>query len=130
VRRGHLVDTDRHPGLVRHQVLELGYADSAHGDDDTSVAFNVQPRATGQLLSGSSRERDASGPEVNPPVLARMLERAFRYLPALRALQATRACPGLRPCTGDARPYVGARPGRARCSVAPGLEGPGVRTAL
>lgn len=130
VRRGHLVVTDRHPGLVRHQVLELGYADSAHGDDDTSVAFNVQPRATGQLLIGSSRERDASGPEVNPPVLARMLERAFRYLPALRALQATRVWTGLRPCTGDGRPYVGAVPGRAGCWVATGHEGLGVTTAL
>src|SRR5690606_5427946 len=129
-RRGHLVITDRYPGLVRHQVLELGYADSAHGDAEVSVAFNVQPRPTGQLLLGSSRERSASGPEVHPPVLARMLERAFRYLPALRALQATRVWTGLRPCTRDGRPYIGAVPGRGGCWVATGHEGLGVPTAL
>ncbi len=129
-RRGHLVITDRHPGLLRHQVLELGYADSAHGDAEVSVAFNVQPRPTGQLLIGSSRERGRSGPELHPPVLARMLERAFRYLPALRGLQAIRAWTGLRPCTADGRPYIGAVPGRRGCWVATGHEGLGVTTAL
>jgi len=130
LRRGHLVVTDRHPALVRHQVLELGYADSAHGDAEVSVAFNLQPRPTGQLVIGSSRERSASGPEVHPPVLARMLERAFRYLPALRALQATRVWTGQRPCTRDGRPYIGAVPGRVGCWVATGHEGLGVTAAL
>ncbi len=129
-RRGHLVITDRYPGMVRHQVLELGYADSAHGDAEVSVAFNLQPRPTGQLLIGSSRERSASGREIHPPVLARMLARAFRYLPALRALQATRVWTGLRPCTRDGRPYIGAVPGRGGCWVATGHEGLGVTTAL
>ncbi|MEZ0472172.1 NAD(P)/FAD-dependent oxidoreductase [Luteimonas salinilitoris] len=129
VRRGHLVITDRHPGLLRHQVLELGYADSAHGDAEVSVAFNVQPRPTGQLLIGSSRERREAGPEVHPSVLRRMLERAFRYLPVLRGLQAIRAWTGLRPCTADGRPYIGAVPGRADCWVATGHEGLGVTAA-
>jgi glycine/D-amino acid oxidase-like deaminating enzyme len=30
-RKGHLVITDRHPGFCRHQLVELGYLDSAHG---------------------------------------------------------------------------------------------------
>ncbi|HTX75636.1 MAG TPA: FAD-dependent oxidoreductase, partial [Terracidiphilus sp.] len=29
-RRGHLVITDRYPGFVRHQLVELGYLKSAH----------------------------------------------------------------------------------------------------
>src|SRR5579859_1094424 len=29
-RKGHLIITDRYPNLIRHQLLELGYADSAH----------------------------------------------------------------------------------------------------
>src|SRR5579863_7607818 len=53
-RKGHLAITDRYPGAVRHQVLELGYLRSAHSTESSSVAFNVQPRKTGQLLIGSS----------------------------------------------------------------------------
>src|SRR5262249_12697632 len=30
-RKGHLVITDRYPGFVRHQLVELGYLKSAHG---------------------------------------------------------------------------------------------------
>lgn len=129
-RRGHLVVTDRHPGVVGRQVLELGYAESAHGSDEVSVAFNVQPRPTGQLLVGSSRELDETGAEVDPAILRRMLERAFRYLPALRGLQAIRAWTGLRPCSFDGRPYIGAVPGRDRVWVAAGHEGLGVANAL
>jgi len=42
-------------GFVRHQLVELGYLKSAHSVTADSVAFNVQPRSTGQLLIGSSR---------------------------------------------------------------------------
>lgn len=128
-RRGHLVVTDRYLGRVRHQVLEMGYADSAHGDDQVSVAFNIQPRPTGQLLIGSSREQ-ASGQAVNPPVLRRMLERTFRFMPGLRDLQAIRVWTGLRPCTPDGRPYIGAVPGHDGLWVAAGHEGLGVSMAL
>ena len=128
-RRGHLVITDRYPGVLRHQVLELGYADSAHGDAATSVAFNVQPRPTGQLLVGSSRERDVDRREIDPAILRRMLQRAFRFLPALRQLQAIRVWTGLRPCTPDGRPYIGAVPGRKDVWVAAGHEGLGVTNA-
>ena len=31
-RKGHLVITDRYPGFVRHQLVELGYLKSAHSD--------------------------------------------------------------------------------------------------
>src|SRR4029453_15876616 len=55
-RKGHLVITDRYPGFVRHQLVELGYLKSAHSLTADSVAFNVQPRRTGQLLIGSSRQ--------------------------------------------------------------------------
>jgi glycine/D-amino acid oxidase-like deaminating enzyme len=128
-RRGHLVVTDRHPGRVRHQVLEMGYADSAHGHDQVSVAFNVQPRPTGQLLIGSSREQDASQ-EVNPPVLRRMLERSFRFMPGLRNVQAIRVWTGSRPCTPDGRPFIGAVPEHDGLWVAAGHEGLGVSMAL
>ncbi len=129
-RKGHLVITDRYPGLVRHQLLELGYADSAHGDADSSVAFNVQPRPTGQILLGSSREFSATDAAVSPAMLRRMLERCFSFVPALRGLQALRAWTGFRPTTPDGRPYLGAAPGADDVWVAAGHEGLGVTTAM
>lgn len=128
-RKGQLVITDRYPGALRHQVLELGYAASAHGGDGASVACNVQPRPTGQLLIGSSREYAGDDAEVSAPLLARMLERAFRFLPGLRALKALRAWTGFRPTTPDGLPYIGAVPARRDVWVAAGHEGLGVTTA-
>ncbi len=129
-RKGQLVITDRYPNRVHHQLLELGYADSAHGDAASSVAFNVQPRPTGQILIGSSRQFDAADREVSLPLLRQMLQRAFEFLPMLRELQAIRVWTGLRPATPDGRPYLGAVPGRRDVWVAAGHEGLGVTTAL
>ena len=80
-RKGHLVITDRYPGYLRHQFLEFGYLKSAHGSDEDSVAFNVQPRRTGQILIGSSRQPDVSDPKVDRPILERMIRRAIEYMP-------------------------------------------------
>ncbi|PXV56080.1 Glycine/D-amino acid oxidase [Dyella jiangningensis] len=129
-RKGHLVITDRYPGFIRHQLLELGYADSAHGDADSSVAFNVQPRPTGQILIGSSREFSANDADVSPAMVQRMLERSFAFVPGLRNLQALRVWTGFRPTTPDGRPYLGAVPGALDQWVAAGHEGLGVTTAL
>ena len=130
-RKGHLAITQRYPGLLRHQTLELGYADSAHGSDDSSVAFNVQPRPTGQILIGSSREFDPNmDPAVSMPMLRRMLERSFRFMPALRGLDALRVWTGFRPTSIDGRPYIGRVPGMDDVWVAAGHEGLGITTAL
>src|SRR5437867_753807 len=55
-RKGHLAITDRYPGFVTHVLVELGYLKSAHSTTEDSVAFNAQPRRTGQVLLGSSRQ--------------------------------------------------------------------------
>ena len=73
-RKGHLAVTERYPGYVHHQIVELGYLKSAHSVGTDSVAFNVQPRQTGQVLIGSSRQYDAEGTEINTPILQRMLQ--------------------------------------------------------
>ena len=72
-RKGYLAITDRYPGFARHPLVELGYLQSAHGDSNESVAFTVQPRPTGQLLIGSSRQYADSTASLLEP----MLERAF-----------------------------------------------------
>ena len=72
-RKGHLLITDRYPGFVRHQIVELGYLKSAGAATGDSVAFNLQPRRTGQLLLGSSRQYDDDSTEIRWPLLRRMI---------------------------------------------------------
>ena len=55
-RKGHLAITDRYPGLLHHQIVELGYMKSAHSVPADSVACNLQPRVTRQILIGSARQ--------------------------------------------------------------------------
>jgi glycine/D-amino acid oxidase-like deaminating enzyme len=129
-RKGHLVITERYAPMVRHQLLELGYADSAHGADTASVAFNVQPRPTGQILIGSSREYDANDADVSMDMVRRMLQRSFCFLPGLRDLDALRIWTGFRPVSVDGLPYLGRVPGMADTWVAAGHEGLGVTTSL
>jgi D-hydroxyproline dehydrogenase subunit beta len=106
-RKGHLIITDRYPGVVRHQLVELGYLKSAHGTVSDSVAFNVQPRMTGQLLIGSSRQYMQDHLAVDATVLDRMLRRAYEYMPQLACLSATRVWTGFRAATSDKLPLIG-----------------------
>jgi len=128
-KKGHLLITDRYPGTVTHQLVELGYVTSAHHSEGDSVAFNVQPRPTGQLLVGSSRQFDTTDMQVEPEMLARMLRRALDYLPALGDLNAVRTWTGLRAATPDGLPLLGAHAGRPGVWLAVGHEGLGVTTA-
>jgi glycine/D-amino acid oxidase-like deaminating enzyme len=95
-RKGHLVITDRYQGFLRHQLVELGYLKSAHSVTSDSVAFNVQPRRTGQILIGSSRQYGAEHKEVDHEILRRMLLRAQEYIPKLGSLSAVRTWTGFR----------------------------------
>ncbi|NPT54156.1 NAD(P)/FAD-dependent oxidoreductase [Paraburkholderia elongata] len=130
-KKGHLLITDRYPGLIRHQLLELGYIKSAHHAAGTSVAFNAQPRPTGQLLIGSSRQFDMTDSAVDMPVLAQMLQRAAYYLPVLPTLSGIRAWTGFRAASPDGLPLIGPAgdfsPG---VWLAVGHEGLGVTTSL
>ncbi len=106
-RKGHLVITDRYPGFLHHQLVELGYLKSAHKTTEDSVAFNIQPRQTGQLLLGSSRQGGSETAEVETEMLARMIERAKEYMPGLRRLSVIRAWTGFRAATADKLPLIG-----------------------
>jgi len=85
-RKGHLVITDRYPGFVQHQLVELGYLKSAHSSTADSVAFQYPARRTGQVLIGSSRQFGAEEFKVDQEILAAMIERAQWYLPTIGAL--------------------------------------------
>ncbi|MCA8968954.1 MAG: FAD-binding oxidoreductase [Planctomycetes bacterium] len=131
-RKGQLVITDRYPGFARHQLVELGYLASAHGDDRASVAFNLQPRATGQMLLGSSREFEAADATVDASLLRRMIERATRFVPGIGELAALRAWAGFRVATDDHLPLVGPidAPHSRGLLLACGHEGLGITTSL
>jgi glycine/D-amino acid oxidase-like deaminating enzyme len=129
-RKGHLAITGRVPGLVRHQLVELGYLKSAHGRESSSVAFNVQPRATGQLLIGSSRQFAGLDGSIHRELLGRMLAKALAFLPVLERVPVLRTWTGFRPCGPGNLPVLGPWPGRPGLFVASGHEGLGITTAL
>ena len=129
-RKGHLVITDRYPGFIRHQLVELGYLKSAHSVSADSVAFNVQPRKNGQMLIGSSRQFGAEHKDVDQEIMCRMLKRAQEYLPALAQTSAIRAWTGFRAATPDKLPLIGPWPPDPSIYLATGHEGLGIATSL
>jgi len=129
-RKGHLVVTDRYPGFIRHQLVELGYLKSAHAVSSDSVAFNIQPRKTGQMLIGSSRQYDAEETDIQPAILRRMLDRAVDYLPGLSRCLALRTWSGFRPATPDKLPLIGRSDTSDKIWLATGHEGLGITTSL
>lgn len=129
-RKGHLVITDRYQGFVRHQLVELGYLKSAHSVSSDSVAFNVQPRSTGQILIGSSRQYGDEMACVDQTTLTAMLERASAYMPAISRLNAIRVWTGFRAATPDKLPLIGPAPNDETVWLATGHEGLGITTSL
>ena len=99
--------TDRYPGFVHHQLIELGYLKSAHAADRESVAFNIQPRKTGQMLIGSSRQFDVESTDTEMRLVRKMVSRAAAYLPGVIDLVAIRMWAGHRAATPDKLPLIG-----------------------
>jgi glycine/D-amino acid oxidase-like deaminating enzyme len=131
-RKGHLLITDRYPDFLHHQLVELGYLKSAHSIEADSVAFNIQPRRTGQLLIGSSRQYSNDDPRSETGILSRMLERAQTYMPGLAQLSGLRVWTGFRAATPDKLPLVGPAEGLSddrTLWLAVGFEGLGITNA-
>ncbi|MYM36804.1 FAD-dependent oxidoreductase [Duganella sp. FT94W] len=129
-KKGHLAITDRYPGFVKHQLVELGYIKSAHAASGDSVAFNLQPRPTGQILIGSSRQFDTVDPAVEPAMLQRMLQHAATFTPRLADLNVLRTWTGFRSATPDGLPLIGPGATRRGLWLATGHEGLGITTSL
>ena len=131
-RKGHLVITDRYPGFARHQLVELGYLKSAHKLTGDSVAFNIQPRRTGQMLIGSSRQYGNEDPKADASILQQMLQRAELYMPTIRSLSSLRVWTGFRSATEDKLPLIGPAIGISDDEalwLAVGFEGLGITNA-
>jgi D-hydroxyproline dehydrogenase subunit beta len=129
-KKGHLVITERYPNFVKHQLIELGYLKSAHSTETSSVAFNVQPRITGQVMLGSSRQIGVNDKAIDYNILRQMTNRAFEYIPKLRELSAVRVWTGFRPATHDNLPLIGQHPKFENVYLACGHEGLGITTSL
>lgn len=132
-KRGHLMITDRCPGFLRHQILEIGYAASTHSENSVSVSFNVQPRPTGQILIGSSREIGVEHTAEDSAILRQIARRVMHFLPDLAKLPILRAWTGLRPASETGLPIIGEvklSDAQGEVWVAVGHEGLGVTTAL
>lgn len=129
-RKGHLVITERYPDYVHHQLVELGYLKSAHSLTADSVAFNIQPRKTGQILIGSSRQYGNIDRKVDNKILGQMLERAEQFMPSIKDLTAIRVWTGFRPATPDKLPLIGQHPKQENLYLATGHEGLGITTSL
>jgi glycine/D-amino acid oxidase-like deaminating enzyme len=129
-RKGHLVITDRAPAFVRHQLVELGYVRSAGSGTADSVAFNVQPRKTGQILIGSSRQYNAQSSSIDREILQRMMQQTRAYMPAIDHLSVLRTWTGFRAATPDKLPLIGPHPADSTLYLATGHEGLGITTAL
>ncbi|MES2073797.1 MAG: FAD-dependent oxidoreductase [Pseudomonadota bacterium] len=129
-KKGHLLITDRYPGFIRHQLVELGYIKSAHASDGDSVAFNLQARPTGQILIGSSRQFDAQDKAVEMVMIRKILDHAAGFVPRLAQLNVLRCWTGLRAVTPDGLPLIGPHPTRANIWLATGHEGLGITTSL
>ncbi len=129
-KKGHVLITDRYPGFAQHQLVELGYIKSAHASEGESVAFNLQPRPTGQIMLGSSRQFDVTDKAVEPAILAKMLQQAISFIPALADLKAIRSWTGFRAASPDGLPMIGPHPWRKNVWIASGHEGLGITTSL
>ena len=128
-RKGHLILTDRYPGYINHQLVELGYFKSAHASAVDSVAFNIQPRLSGHLLVGSSRQYGAEHPEIDQHILDAMMARAALYMPGLPSLTVMRSWTGFRAATPDKLPLIGPTEDPT-VWLATGHEGLGITTSL
>jgi D-hydroxyproline dehydrogenase subunit beta len=131
-RKGHLLITDRYPDFLHHQLVELGYLKSAHTLETDSVAFNIQPRRTGQLLIGSSRQYSNEDSKSEAGILSQMLERAKSYMPDLAQISGLRVWTGFRAATPDKLPLIGPVEGLSddrTLWLAAGFEGLGITSA-
>jgi glycine/D-amino acid oxidase-like deaminating enzyme len=112
--------------------VELGYLKSAHTLETDSVAFNIQPRRTGQLLIGSTRQYSSEDPSAEASILTQMLERAQSYMPDLAKLSGLRVWTGFRAATPDKLPLIGPAEGLSddpALWLAVGFEGLGITNA-
>jgi glycine/D-amino acid oxidase-like deaminating enzyme len=131
-RKGHILVTAKAPGLIRHPMLEGGYAATIQSaSEGLEVAFVAEMTASGTLLLGSSRQFVGYDRAVSPPVMRAVADRAARFLPGLarNGINVIRSYAGLRPWSPDHLPLIGPVEAVPGFYLAAGHEGAGIGLA-
>ncbi len=129
-RKGHLVITDRYPGYVRHQIVELGYLKSAHSPPRIPSRSTSSPARPARCSSARRASSAQTTSDVEAAILDRMLRRALEYLPSLRQALRDPLLDRHRAATPDKLPLIGPSPSSDRIWLATGHEGLGITTSL
>jgi glycine/D-amino acid oxidase-like deaminating enzyme len=129
-RKGHILVTAKAPGLIRHPLLEGGYAATVHStSEDLEFAFVAEKTASGTLLLGSSRQFVGFDRTVSLSVMQAVAARAVRFLPSLAGVKVIRSYCGLRPWSPDHLPLIGPVETVSGFYLASGHEGAGIGLA-
>ncbi len=121
--------TDRYPHSITHTLVELGYISSAHQAEGDSVVCNIQPRPTGQLFIGATRQFDSQHYSVDSHILGKLMQRALHFVPELSSMNIIRSWTGFRAATPDGQPLIGRHPCYDNVWLALGHEGLGITAA-
>jgi glycine/D-amino acid oxidase-like deaminating enzyme len=134
-QRGQLIVTDRTqvarnlPGTLffaSYLAAKLGLRTAA---DDSAIpggSLVIDPLSTQQLLIGSTREPNADPGHTSFLTVRYILREALRFMPGLSSVDVLRVFAGVRACTPDSLPAVGAVPGVDGLWVATGFGGDGI----
>lgn len=126
-RKGQLVVVEPSPPLINTYLLDAGYSDAvADNDADTAIAMAIGQTRSGTFLLGSSRQFVGFDRLVDPYVIRSILQRCIAFVPCLARLNAIRTYAGLRPCSPDLQPIIGAVDSVESLYVATGHEGGGI----
>ncbi|MCL4559520.1 MAG: FAD-binding oxidoreductase [Chloroflexi bacterium] len=129
-RKGTLVVTTPVPEDLIHCkiVLAAGYMDTVKDGaaSGVAVAANIEQSRNGNLLLGSSRQFVGFDTAVDTQVVAKILRRCLRFLPALAQVTAIRTWVGFRPYTPDLLPIISPVEAVEGLFIAAGHEGLGI----
>lgn len=129
-RKGHILVTAKHPGFIKHSLLEGGYVSTVQSAvDDLQVALVAEMTRTGTILLGSSRQFVGDDRNVSMNVIQAIARRASRFLPRLAKTQVIRSYAGLRPWSPDHLPLIGPVRSVPGLYLATGHEGAGIGLA-
>jgi glycine/D-amino acid oxidase-like deaminating enzyme len=129
-RKGHVLVTEKIPGMIRHALLEGGYSTTVQsGSQELQVALVAETTLDGNLLLGSSRQFVGFDRSVSLKVVSAIASRAARFVPALKSCLVIRSYAGLRPWTPDHKPLIGPWEQAPGLFFASGHEGAGIGLA-
>jgi glycine/D-amino acid oxidase-like deaminating enzyme len=138
-RQGHIIVGERAFPVARRAVSEFGYIMAKLGKSDYKrnvtpqmeqfgVALVLEPTEAQNFIFGSSRRFVGRDVSSNREVLQAIAQRAIRFFPAIRDINAIRSYVGCRPYTSDHAPIISGTeiPG---FYIAAGHEGNGIGLA-